>query len=64
MAAFVSRYAQAFADVVAEFHLGADAVDQQLRDFLAAWDESGELREVFEDPSVPGSAEDCGAWMG
>jgi len=53
MAAFVSRYAQAFADVVAQFHLGADAVDQQLKDFLAAWDSSGELREVFEDPSVP-----------
>ncbi|WP_263353681.1 ATP synthase F1 subunit delta [Acidicapsa acidisoli] len=53
MAAFVSRYAQAFADVVAQFHLGADSVDQQLRDFLAAWDASGDLREVFEDPSVP-----------
>jgi len=53
MAAFVSRYAQAFADVVAQFHLEADSVDQQLRDFLAAWDASGELREVFEDPSVP-----------
>ena len=53
MAAFASRYAQAFADVVAEFHLGADAVAGQLRDFLATWDASGELREVFEDPSVP-----------
>jgi F-type H+-transporting ATPase subunit delta len=53
MAAFVSHYAQAFADVVAQFHLGADSVAQQLKDFLAAWDESGELREVFEDPSVP-----------
>jgi F-type H+-transporting ATPase subunit delta len=55
MAAFVSRYAQAFADVVAQFHLGADAVDRQLQDFLAAWDASHELREVFEDPSVPSS---------
>jgi F-type H+-transporting ATPase subunit delta len=53
MAAFASRYAQAFADVVAQFHLGADSVAQQLKDFLAGWDESGELREVFEDPSVP-----------
>jgi F-type H+-transporting ATPase subunit delta len=53
MAAFASRYAQAFADVVAELHLGADSVDRQLRDFLAAWDTSGDLREVFEDPSVP-----------
>ena len=53
MALFVSRYAKAFADVVAEFHLGAPAVEQQLKDFLATWDESAELREVFEDPTVP-----------
>jgi F-type H+-transporting ATPase subunit delta len=53
MAAFVSRYARAFADVVAEFHLGAPEVDKQLTDFLASWDESTELREVFNDPSVP-----------
>jgi F-type H+-transporting ATPase subunit delta len=53
MAAFVSRYARAFADVVAEFHLGAPEVDKQLTDFLASWDESAELREVFNDPSVP-----------
>jgi F-type H+-transporting ATPase subunit delta len=55
MAAFVSRYAKAFADVVAQFHLGAPEVDKQLKDFLATWDESGELREVFGDPSVPAS---------
>jgi F-type H+-transporting ATPase subunit delta len=53
MAAFASRYAKAFADVVAEFHLGAPEVDKQLTDFLASWDESQELREVFGDPSVP-----------
>jgi F-type H+-transporting ATPase subunit delta len=53
MALFVSRYAKAFADVVAEFHLGAPEIEKQLSDFLAAWDESAELREVFEDPSVP-----------
>jgi F-type H+-transporting ATPase subunit delta len=53
MAAFASRYAKAFADVVAEFHLGAPEVDKQLTDFLASWDESAELREVFGDPSVP-----------
>jgi F-type H+-transporting ATPase subunit delta len=52
MAAFVSRYAKAFADVVAEFHLGAPEVDRQLTDFLASWDDSPELREVFRDPSV------------
>lgn len=53
MAIFVSRYAKAFADVVAEFHLGAPEVDKQLKDFLTSWDGSPELREVFEDPSVP-----------
>jgi len=53
MALFVSRYASVLADVVAEFHLGAVEVDKQLKDFLAAWDESAELREVFGDPSVP-----------
>ncbi len=53
MAAFVSRYARAFADVVAEFHLDAASVDKQLSDFLASWDGSPELREVFQDPSVP-----------
>jgi len=53
MALFVSRYAVAFADVVAEFHLDTADVEKQLRDFLASWDESPELREVFRDPSVP-----------
>ena len=53
MSAFASRYARAFADVVAQFHLGAPEVDKQLTDFLAGWDESAELREVFNDPSVP-----------
>ena len=53
MAIFATRYAKAFADVVAEFHLGAPAVDKQLQAFLNAWDESKELREVFGDPSVP-----------
>ena len=53
MAAFVSQYARAFADVVAEFHLEASVVEKQLHDFLASWDGSAELREVFSDPSVP-----------
>ena len=53
MAAFVSRYARAFADVVAEFHLEGGAAEKQLNDFLATWDSSPELREVFSDPSVP-----------
>jgi F-type H+-transporting ATPase subunit delta len=53
MAAFASRYARAFADVISQFHLDAADVDKQLNDFLATWDGSGQLREVFEDPSVP-----------
>jgi F-type H+-transporting ATPase subunit delta len=53
MAAFISRYARVFADVVAEFHLGAPEVEKQLQDFLASWDGSPEMREVFSDPSVP-----------
>ena len=52
MAAFASRYARAFADVVAQFHLDAASVDKQLSDFLASWDGSPQLREVFQDPSV------------
>ena len=53
MAAFVSRYARAFADVVADFKLDTASVEQQLKDFVATWDSSAVLREVFEDPSVP-----------
>ncbi len=53
MSAFVSRYSRAFADVVAQFHLGTAEVEQQLQAFVATWDNSTQLREVFEDPSVP-----------
>jgi len=53
MAIFESRYAKAFADEVAHFGLPVESVSTQLRDFLATWDGSAELREVFEDPSVP-----------
>ena len=53
MAAFASRYARAFADVVAQFHLEPAEVEKQLHDFLGTWDGSDQLREVFEDPSVP-----------
>lgn len=52
MAAFVSRYAKAFADVVASAKLDTAAIDRQLSDFLATWDGSTELREVFENPAV------------
>lgn len=53
MAAFASRYARAFADVAASAHLDVAAIDRQLDDFLGTWDGSRELREVFEDPSIP-----------
>ena len=53
MAAFVSRYARAFADVVADFKLDTASVEQQLKDFVSTWDSNAVLREVFEDPSVP-----------
>ena len=53
MAAFVSRYSRAFADVVASAKLDAAAIDRQLADFLATWDGSEELRELFANPAVP-----------
>jgi F-type H+-transporting ATPase subunit delta len=53
MPAFVSHYARAFADVVASAKLDAAAIDRRLNDFLATWDGSKELREVFENPAIP-----------
>lgn len=53
MAAFVSHYARAFADVVTSAKLDTAAIDRQLGDFLATWDGSRELREVFENPAIP-----------
>jgi F-type H+-transporting ATPase subunit delta len=52
MAAFVSRYANAFADVVTAAKLDTVAVDQKLTDFLATWNGSPELREFFENPAI------------
>ena len=52
-AAFASRYARAFADVVASSKLDAIALDRQLGDFVGTWDGSRELRELFENPAVP-----------
>jgi F-type H+-transporting ATPase subunit delta len=51
MAAIAAPYARAFADVVFEAHLNASDVQQQLNDFVDAWRESADLREVFLDPS-------------
>lgn len=52
MPAFVAHYARALADVVLQAKLDTAAVDRQLNDFLAAWDSSRELREVFENPAI------------
>lgn len=52
MAAFVSRYASAFTDVVTEVKLDTAAIDQKLTDFIATWQGSSELREFFENPSI------------
>jgi len=52
MAAFVARYAVAFADVVADAKLDTAAIDRQLTDFLATWNGSAELREFFANPAV------------
>jgi len=53
MPAFVARYAQAFAEVVADRKLSTDAVEGQLADFLATWNGSAELRQFFINPAVP-----------
>jgi F-type H+-transporting ATPase subunit delta len=52
-AAFASRYARAFADVVASARLDAAALYRQFQDFLGTWDGSRELRELFINPAVP-----------
>jgi F-type H+-transporting ATPase subunit delta len=53
MAAFSSRYARAFLDVVTSAKLDTDAIQSQLNDFLATFDGSAELREFFANPAVP-----------
>jgi len=53
MAAFVSRYASAFLDVVTSAQLDAAALDRQFTDFLATWTGSSDLREFFENPAIP-----------
>jgi F-type H+-transporting ATPase subunit delta len=52
MAAFVSRYASAFADVVTAVKLDTAAIDQKLTDFLTTWQGSPELRDFFENPAI------------
>jgi F-type H+-transporting ATPase subunit delta len=53
MPAFVARYAQAFLEVVTAAKLDASATEKQLKDFVATWDGSRELREFFINPAIP-----------
>jgi len=53
MAAFVARYARAFADVVASAKLDTAAIDGGLTDFLLTWNGSPQLREFFVNQAVP-----------
>ena len=55
MAAFVSRYANAFADVATAAKLDTAALNTQFTDFLATWDGSPELRTFFENPAISAS---------
>lgn len=52
MAAFVSRYASAFLDVILDATLDTGLIDRQLADFLATWEGSRELRDFFTNPSI------------
>jgi len=53
MAAYVSRYAAAFADVVTSAGLDTAAIGKQFDDFLATWSGSPELQTFFENPAIP-----------
>lgn len=53
MAVVDLRYARAFAAVVSEQKLDVAAVQGQLNDFAATFENSSDLREVLEDPSIP-----------
>jgi F-type H+-transporting ATPase subunit delta len=52
MAAFVSRYARAFLDVVTSARLDTAEIDKQLADFEATWVGSPELQTFFQNPAV------------
>jgi F-type H+-transporting ATPase subunit delta len=56
MAAFVSRYASAFLDVITAAKLDTAAIGKQFDDFLSTWEGSAELREFFVNPAIPAVA--------
>src|SRR5215813_5985783 len=53
MAAVLSRYARAFADVVMEHKLKPDQTTEELSQMAALIGESHELRNVLQNPAVP-----------
>jgi F-type H+-transporting ATPase subunit delta len=53
MAAFVSRYALAFLEVVTAAKLDTAAIDKQLGDFVGTWNGSHELQQFFTNPTIP-----------
>jgi F-type H+-transporting ATPase subunit delta len=53
MAIVDSRYARAFASVVSSQHLDSKAAESQLNDFSGTLEDSSELREILQDPSIP-----------
>jgi len=53
MAAFATRYATAFLDVVTGARFDTGTIDRQLADFLATWEGSAELRAFFTNPAIP-----------
>ncbi len=52
MAAVSSRYARAFADVVFDTKLDSQTVVRQLRDIVAMFESSDNLRKVWDSPAV------------
>lgn len=53
MASVASTYARAFADVVFDKHLDAARATGGLRDIAAIYEESADLRRVWDNPAVP-----------
>jgi F-type H+-transporting ATPase subunit delta len=53
MAIVDSRYARAFASVVASQNLDSKLAESQLQDFAGTLEGSSDLREILQDPSIP-----------
>jgi F-type H+-transporting ATPase subunit delta len=53
MAAVISRYARALADVILERHLNSDQILAQLNDLVETLNSNPNLRHVWDNPSIP-----------